>query len=143
MLHFRNRGFKFFKIKKSSKRILRFNRIKENENEKFINLISKNLLVDLSVCFVILSLVFGIIFGILNLNGIDNSNVLQKPNYTEYWIQQCLSSIAFAAFNIAVLIKKDNLRNYFLRETVSFFKHLNRIQPMAHILEWHHTFYCV
>jgi hypothetical protein len=76
--------------------------------------------------------VFGIIFGILNLNGIDNSNVLQKPDYTEYWI---LSSIASAAFNIAVLIKKDNLRNYFFRETVSFFKHLNRIQPMAHILE--------
>ena len=60
----------------------------------FLNLISKNLIGDLTLCFVVFSFVVGVLFGIVQLNGIDNSNVFQKPDYNEYWIQQILAPIA-------------------------------------------------
>jgi hypothetical protein len=84
--------------------------------QQFLKFMNNNILGDISVCFIVLGLVIGIVFSNWKINGIDNSMVADRPSYNEYWIQQMLAPITTFVLCFLILLRKVKLRTFILQE---------------------------
>jgi hypothetical protein len=61
-------------------------------------------------------MVLSIVLSVFKINGANNSNVVLKPNYDEFWIQQMMPPLAIAFICFSVLLKKVKLRKFIFKE---------------------------
>jgi hypothetical protein len=87
-----------------------------SSKQQFLNFLNNNILGDISVCVVVLGILLAVLLTTWKINGFDNSNVILRPNYNEYWIQQMMPPLLLALLCFVILFTKVKLRNFIAEE---------------------------